>query len=214
MISEPIPAGTHDIELRMPTDPTWAAIAGLVVDRRGQAVAGASIWCGREFVLAPGLAKRRDLAVPVGTVDTTRIATDARGGFAPGSRSRRAGKILIQAPGIAHATPFDLASLRDGANLRLVVPVKVPTRIVSTPGSRAADSASFVDRSGTRIAVTITHGDRAWDASNVLLVDGQSEVMTVPDSAVELVLFSKGKELSRMPVDLVPGKLQLIEPRL
>ena len=60
---------------------------------------------------------------------------------------------------------------------------------------------------------TITHGDRAGGILDIPLVDGQSEVLIVPDSAVELVLFKKGAEHVRTRVDLVPGEILVIETR-
>ncbi len=212
MISEPIAAGSRDVVLHLPAQPVWSGLGGIIVDRRGKSVAKASIWFTRKVGASP-LSGTTPLAVPRGTIETARLSSDADGRFQRGPLSRQAQTILVQAPGIAHGTPFDLQQLGDLRNLRLVVPVKTRARIAATPSSRAADSASFFDAAGTKVAVTITHGDRAWGAGHFQLVEGQSEAMTVPDSAVALVLFAKGKEQGRMLVELVPGEIQVIHPR-
>ena len=85
-------------------------------------------------------------------------------------------------------------------------------RIVATAATREADSAAFLVADGGKIAATITHGNQAWGAKDIALVDGQSEVVVVPDDAMTLVLFKQGKETLRLPVALTPERLHELRP--
>ena len=44
------------------------------------------------------------------------------------------------------------------------------------------------------------------------LVEGRSDVLTVPDSAATLVLMSNGAEVRRIPLDLVADQINEIRP--
>jgi hypothetical protein len=177
----------------------WPSLAGRVVDRRGDPVAGARVWFER--------------AGPAGDARTTAaLTTDAEGRFARGPLARAARTVLVQAPGIAHGTRFDLAALGAPSDVRLVTPVKTSVKIAATRATLAADSVAFLDRYGVKVAVTITRGDSAHGASDVALVDGETEVITVPDLAVQLVLSRHGNEVTRVPVDLAPGRLIELRP--
>lgn len=195
LVTGPIQAGTHNLELRLPPAAMWPGVAGAVVDRRGAAVAGASVWIE-------------------GRVDGTRprtetLTTDGAGRFAHGPLLRAVDTVLVQTPGIAWPTRFDLNDLGDPTHLRLTAPIATHARIEAT---HAGDSATFLDANGTAVGVTITQGDRAWGAADVPLTDGRSEVVTVPDDAVVLVLKLAGREVARVPVDLRPGALQVLQP--
>jgi hypothetical protein len=120
--------------------------------------------------------------------------------------------ILVQTPGIADATRLALAACGPAADLRVVAPVSTKVRIVATAATREADSAAFLGADGGKIAATITHGNQAWGAKDIALVDGQSEVVVVPDDAVTLVLFKQGKETLRLPVALTPERLHELRP--
>lgn len=193
-ISEPLRAGSQEIVLRLPPEPRWPAVAGVVVDRRGQPVAGVDVWAER--VLAAG-------EEPLSTRHRT---TAADGRFALAALAQSGSTLRAQAPGTAKAVAFDLRTSADVAALRLVVPVKTTVR-VQAPG---ADSVRFLDREGHVVFMTVTQGDVAWGAEAVALTNGSSETVTVPDDAVTMVLQQGGVEVARVPVDLRPGDLQVL----
>lgn len=199
LVTAPIRAGASGIELRFGNEPMWPGIAGIVVDRWGAAVPGASVWIeGRETPNVPESRPR-----------TNTLPTDADGRFAHGPLVRSANKLRVQAPGVAWPTTFDLETLGDPMTLQLAAPVATRVRIAAT---HAGDSATFLDAKGTRIGVTITHGDQATGAANVPLTNGRSELLTVPDDAATLVLKRSGHEVVRIPVDLRPGAVQVLQP--
>ncbi|MBL9080034.1 MAG: sigma-70 family RNA polymerase sigma factor [Planctomycetes bacterium] len=205
IVTAPIQAGTHDLALHLPPEPMWPGVGGAVVDRRGAPVPGASVWI-------EGPATRDPDAPPLVGGEPPRTATmttDADGRFAHGPLVRTAGTLLVQAPGIAWPTRFKLAQLGDTTRLQVAAPVATPVRIAAT---HAGDRATFHDARGTAIGVTITQGDRAWGATDVPLVDGQSEVIAVPDDATTLVLWRGDHEVGRVPVDLRPGAVQVLQP--
>ena len=193
----PIAAGTQDLELRLPAEPMWPNVAGIVVDRRGAPVAGATVYMER---VGPGANEVRS---------TPWLTTDAEGRFVHGALACAAGTLCVQTEGIAHPTRIDLATQGNVAQLRLTAPVKTSARIAD---AAQADSGTFLDAQERPVAVTITHGNSAWGAVDVPLVDGASEVVTVPDDAVTLVLRKQGREVARRSVELRPGELQVLRP--
>lgn len=195
--TEPIAAGVQDLELRLPAEPMWPGVAGIVVDRRGAPVARASVWMER---VDPATNAVRS---------TPGLSTDADGRFVHGALACAARTLCVQTEGIAHPTRIDLATQGDVAQLRLTAPVKTSARIA---GALDADSGTFLDAQEQPVAVTITHGDSAWGAFDVPLVEGASEVVTVPDDAVTLVLRKQGREVARRRVELRPGDLQVLGP--
>lgn len=195
--TEPIAAGVQDLELRLPAEPLWPNVAGDVVDRRGAPIARASVWMER---VDPATKAVRS---------TPGLSTDADGRFEHGALACAAGTLCVQTEGIAHPTRIDLATQGDVAHLRLTVAVKTSARIAGAPD---ADSGTFLDAREQPVAVTITHGDSAWGAFEVPLVEGASEVVTVPDDAVTLVLRKQGREVARRGVELRPGELQVLRP--
>ncbi|MCC7065511.1 MAG: carboxypeptidase regulatory-like domain-containing protein, partial [Planctomycetes bacterium] len=195
--TEPIAAGVQDLELRLPAEPMWPGVAGIVVDRRGSPVARASVWMER---VDPATNAVRS---------TPGLSTDADGRFVHGALACAARTLCVQTEGIAHPTRIDLAAQSDVAQMRLTAPVKTSARIA---GALDADSGTFLDAQEQPIAVTITHGDSAWGAFDVPLVEGASEVVTVPDDAVTLVLRKQGREMARRRVELRPGDLQVLGP--
>lgn len=193
----PIPAGSRDVELRLPPEPTWPSVAGRIVDRRGDPVPRASVWMVRVDA-----SNGAEYATPT-------MQTDDDGRFAHGSLARAASQLCVQSEGLAAAVRFDLTQLGDVSRLRLTVPVKTRARIV-TP--RDADAATFLDAHGEPIAATITQGNLAFGSLAVPLQEGRSEVIVVPDHAVTLVLSKSGGEVARILVDLRPGAVQILEP--
>lgn len=195
--TEPIAAGTQDLALRLPAEPLWPNVAGVVVDRRGAPIARASVWMER---VDPATQAVRN---------TPGLSTDADGRFAHGALACAAGTLCVQTEGIAHPTRIDLATHGDVAHLRLTAPVKTSARIA---GALDADTGTFLDAQERPVAVTVTHGDSASGAFEVPLVEGASEVVTVPDDAVTLVLRKQGREVVRRRVELRPGELQVLRP--
>lgn len=195
--SAPIRAGARDVELRLPPEAMWPHVAGTIVDRGGNAVARASVWMVRIDALTGA-----ELATPTST-------TDEDGRFTHGALAQAAHWLCVQSEGLANPVRFDLRQHGDVSRLRLTAPVKTRARVVT---ARDADACSFLDVGGEAIAATITQGNIAFGAVVVPLHGGRSEDVVVPDHAVTLVLSKSGREVARMPVDLRPGEVQVLQP--
>jgi protocatechuate 3,4-dioxygenase beta subunit len=190
-VTEAVLAGSRDVELRFPPAASWGEIAGVVHDRRGQPVAAAGVWCERSAD---------------GTVAATaRIETAADGTFRiPAGITREIDRLLVQAPTIAHATVFSLRDAARVGELRLVVPVRASVQVEPTAASRGATAVEFRRADGTPTVPTRTHGNMAWGEQRIGLVDGRSEVVTVPDDAAFAVLLVGDEELGRHAIELLP----------
>ncbi len=191
-VTESVHAGTTDLELRFPPESHWPTIRGTVVDRRGNAVAEAGIWFRRTTVSDQ--------------LESERIQTDSAGKFEYEGLARGATTLLVQGPGIAHPTPFEIPTLGDLEDVRVVIPVRTSAQVVATATSRTGSRVVFHDARGEPIAVTITHGNMAWGQHHVDLKDGQSEAFTLPDDAIEALLLDGETEITRMRLDLAPDR--------
>ncbi|MBZ0151628.1 MAG: sigma-70 family RNA polymerase sigma factor [Planctomycetes bacterium] len=196
MTSAPIHAGQKDVELRLPAEPRWPAVAGVVVDRHGTPIVGADVWIQR-----PG-----DKAGEVHY--SAHLHTGADGRFSRGALVQSAHALCVQTPGTAKAKEFDLRACADVGALRIVAAVGTSVRVQTTSG---ADSVQFLDREGHLVTMTVTQGNVAWGAEGVALTNGASETVTVPDDAVTMVLQKDGREVARTAVDLRQGGLQVLQ---
>lgn len=188
-VTEPIAAGSHGIELRMPPARRYGAIAGVVRDRQNRPVAQASVWCSRRA----GDAR----------VSTEGLTTDAEGRFAfPAGLTADVDLLQVQAPGIAWPSEFPLRLGERVDALDLVVPVRTTVKVEASPATADATAVAFCRRDGTRVGVTITHGNMAWGQDVVSLTGGSSETITVPDDAVEVVVLHGETERGRYPIEL------------
>lgn len=202
MVSEPIPAGARDVVLRMPDAGVWPHLRVLVLDRRGNPVAGAHWTVERDPV--PG-ADAAPESIPWGR-------SDAAGRIERRALSRALGSLLVKAPGMAEFERFPLAEVARTAEFRAVVPVPVAAQIQLADPGEAVDAVEFVDARGRRVPVVLTHGNQAWGTRRLHLMLGRSEAFTAHDDCVELVLLRSGGEVRRAPVTLVPGRLNVLRP--
>lgn len=188
-VTEPIAAGSHGIELRMPPARRFGVIAGVVRDRQNRPVAQASVWCSRRA------GDER--------VSTEGLTTDAEGRFAfPAGLTADVDLLQVQAPGIAWASEFPVRLGESVDALDLVVPVRTTVKVEASPATADATAVAFCRRDGTRVGATITHGDMAWGQDVVSLTGGSSETITVPDDAVEAVVLHGETERGRYPIEL------------
>jgi hypothetical protein len=80
------------------------------------------------------------------------------------------------------------------------------------PESKAADELKVLDGAGEPVAINLFMGNSRRTTDSVDLKDGKSEALVVPENARTLVILSKGVELRRVPLHLVPGELNTVRP--
>lgn len=201
MVTAPLAAGLDDVEIRLPDVGCWPALFGVVVDRRGQPVAGAD-WSFDGP--APQQWGEARLNGPFGHAD-------GQGRIVHPALSRAIDTLLVKGPGMADWERFALADLKEPGGFQLSVPVGCQVQVILADGG-GADSVAFIDSKGRMVPVVVTHGNAAWGSQEVTFTDGATQTFMAPDDLVELVLRKGGQVVRRVPVTIEVGKLNILRP--
>jgi RNA polymerase sigma factor (sigma-70 family) len=207
-VSAPIEAGRTGVEIRLGREERHARIAGIVVDRRGNPVAGATLWADRRGAPRTEGSARSGPA----RIDGSRVHSDTDGAFELIGISKAATSLCLQAPDLSAIVEVSLAGETDLERLRIVVSLRCHAQVDLTGSSISADSIGFLDAEGEAVSVTRKAGDVSFVAPRFGLVAGRSEVLSVPDEATTLVFFDGEDEVTRVPVELVPGRVNVLRP--
>jgi protocatechuate 3,4-dioxygenase beta subunit len=208
-VTPPLEAGRRGVEVWLPLAETWPRIAGVVVDRHGGPVAGASIWLSGEGEERGEASAHGGPATLIGA----RVTSDEEGRFRIDGAARAATSIGVQAPELPTIVRRSLAEEPDVGDLRIVVSRRVHAQVDLTDSPLQAETVMFVDDRGEPVQAIARHGEVSFGADRVALVERRSEVLSVPDAAAELVLLDRDqREVARVPVALKAGELNLIRP--
>lgn len=188
LLTAPVEAGTHDLVIRIPAEPMWPSVGGVLVDRDGRPAPGCSIRLSRSFA---GEDSSFHLDTQLRSDDEGRFRTDC-------PVVQQGAHLFILPRNGAQELDFDLALQDDASDLRLVIPRVVKARILATPLSRTASEVRFLDAAGKVLTVVVRSGGE-YTARPILSLDaGVSPVFEVLDSAAEVVLrLSSGEEIHR-----------------
>ena len=200
MITEPIAAGTRDLELRLRDHGTWPALRGVVVDRRGQPCAGA------DWLLERSARDGEDAR------QGNWQHADAEGRIAHPPLSRAIDTLCVKAAGMAEWQRVPLASLPRLDEFRVVVPVGCQVRIEADGAWRDVEYATLATADGNDSPVVITRGNLAFGTARIPLDGGRSQTFVALDDCVELRLFRGAQLVHRTPVALQPGQLIVLRP--
>ncbi|MBM4060885.1 MAG: carboxypeptidase regulatory-like domain-containing protein [Planctomycetes bacterium] len=193
--SEPIAAGTTGIVLAVPADLLFDELRGVVFDRAGAPVAGAS--------LSAWFAPASVSSVLMGPS----AATDAAGRFVLKNVPRRAVQLGVTADGFEYAVGPIEAWLAE-RELRVVL---LRTCHVQIEGE-AELAVTFFDGDGRRVDVSGRSHGASFGGTGWTLRGGKSPVLAVPETAATMVWSRGGKEVGRKPVclDRAPGAVTLL----
>ena len=72
----------------------------------------------------------------------------------------------------------------------------------------SADEVSVLDADGAALVINIFYGNSRRENERAPILEGRSQTMAVTDAGRTLVLLLQGKEVNRVPLDLLPGKLK------
>jgi len=208
----PVPAGTEDAVLELPDLATWETLRGRVVDREGEPVEDVTVAVTtdterltfRDQTVSTRHARRDDPSV-----------TGADGHFEFAVVPRRAVYLRLDGPGIVPLewgrTEFALEELLDDpARVEIVVGLRRRFRVeLADPGS--ADEVAVLDGDGQVLQLSLMVGNGRRDGGRMNLVDGESGVLTVGDSAATLVLYLDGEEVQRTPLEFDGGDVTVVE---
>ncbi|MGE0142530.1 MAG: sigma-70 family RNA polymerase sigma factor [Planctomycetota bacterium] len=194
--TDPIEAGRTDVEIRLPHREKWPHLRGRVVDRSGNPVPGAD-WIierphpdhGDGSVVLNGHWHNAD---PLGRIEHEPL-------------DRSAQFLCVKAAGMAEWKKYAIAELAREGEFRVIVPVGCRASIQLSTRDPAVTMARLFDVKGDASPVVITRGNIAFGTRDIGLTDGASESFVALDDCVELVLYSDGAIVQRIPIQLRPG---------
>jgi len=207
--SDPVPAGTADLVLRLPADAFLPRVAGRVVARDGTPLEGVQVSVRMVTASAGGAF----------SWETGRSATtDAGGAFQLAGVPRRFATIGLTGDSIGASIIDEVVELDPQADLehltlsvarRCHFRVELDAALVAS-GGQLPDSISVLDAEDRHLAVYTIQG-RGWSSSTLHHLNGlESHTLAVSEEARTLVLLQGTGELRRLPVDLVPGEVTVV----
>ncbi len=204
-VLERVPAGTEDLVVVLDTRGAKQRVAGRVVDGGGQPVAGVSVTADV------------DLGFGGETLTSLPVSTDEAGAFVlDGLRSR-----IVQ-------VCADLESFRVGVDVRrdtrlddvrIVVPRQfaIQVDIMSKPGFatdfQVCNARGTVGLHSSRTVAARTISTVSETVAAALpIVDGRSDIVTVDEGDLTLVLLRNGQEVGRRPIVFAAEGVTILRP--
>ncbi|HKB17345.1 MAG TPA: carboxypeptidase-like regulatory domain-containing protein, partial [Planctomycetota bacterium] len=203
-VTEPIPAGTTGVEIRLPDEGRHSRVAGRVVDRRGRPVEGASV--------LPALPPLGDEAELRRDLRGEMVRTDAEGRFEFRDISRRIDRLSVSAPPNPESKEIPLAGEGNLEAIEVRVERPCHLQVDLTGSSFQADTLEVLDGSGRPLNLAVYEGTSSISAGTLWLTDGRSRALAVSEEAQTLVLRARGKEVARVALYLRPDELNVVRP--
>lgn len=207
-VSEPVPAGTKNLVLRLPTEEARTPVSGLVLTRDGDPIPGVRV-----------TVKRTTLDARIGANGSLRAAltfdsveTDEDGWFLFDALPRTGLHLVFEGD---HVLPDKLDIPADASRERIeeVLARRARVRVHVTTGRRI-DHVALVDRRGIKLPI-FDASDYASNSGYAVRTDvglhGRGSVLVIaPDTAVALVAYGGGTIVESVPVVLsADGTLEI-----
>ncbi len=192
IVSEPIQAGSMDVELRFPVEQE-TRIAGVVRNRRGELQVGTELWLHRD------------------TFDSEHIRSDAAGQFDFGMVPLAPYSLFAAADGFSSRVEHPLKSDGDLEHLEILVVRHAQMQVDLRGSIQVVDEIALLDPNDQPLALLVRQGDGTVGGPRYSLSGlKKSPVFSVPEDARTLVSYSRGVEIGRIGVRLVPGELTIV----
>lgn len=218
--SEPTPAGTRGLELRLPTDRLHALVAGRVLSLGGEPIAGATVhpMCDALRVQHAGR------TISTSHDATAEVVTDEDGRFelrdVPMSLVYlrvdgedilpvEYGRYVEDGPRFADAQVPELP-LERITELEIRVEARCHMQ-VQLSRADLADELAVLGADGRELSLSLISAGGRRDGPRHQLHAGRSAVLSVPESGVVLALYLGGREVDRSPLRLEPGRTTLVQ---
>jgi RNA polymerase sigma factor (sigma-70 family) len=216
----PFPAGSMNVEIRLPTDELYEKVAGRVLSHRGQPIAGVHVFpmCDAFQAKLNG----RTVSTSHDALDGT--TTDAEGRFELRDVPKSLVYLRVQGDEIlpleygryVEGDPrFERTAVRSLPTERIErLEIVVDTRChlqVELADPSTADAVAVLDAEGRELVLNVFVGTGRREVEHAEIVDGRSYPMAVPDTGRTIVLFKGVIEVSRVSVELVPGELKQVK---
>jgi RNA polymerase sigma factor (sigma-70 family) len=197
-------AGDHDVRLRLPTDEVFERIAGRVVTRRGEPLAGVRVRLFRETFAIDHEGGRDNEAQ-----ETAAIVTGEDGRFEFRNAAKTDVWVLASGDAIL-GEGLRLSDAVDPLDLEIVVSLRVHVQVELAEPFDRADSVGFLSEDGRRTYASIMRAGGSHMASTFALVGGRSEVLAIEERTTTLILFLGDVEVARLPLRPTPGELYVV----
>lgn len=206
LVSMPaVEAGTRDLVLVLEEESPTRRIAGRALSLSGSPIQGLRVTVSRtagsglSIVSAP----LRIEGAPV---------TDAEGRFAIEAIHVGDSSIWFSGDGILSMDePLELDPSQDLEHLEIRLPMKCSVQVRLRDASEA-DQVVVRDEAGRYVSTEQRVGLTSSSDMPLEFVDGVSEVFSTGENARWLVLMKAGKEVRRVPIQLVVGQVTTIRP--
>jgi RNA polymerase sigma factor (sigma-70 family) len=204
LVTEPIAAGSSDVEIRLPAVERIPRIAGRVLDRRGNAVEGARV----TVQLGQLTPKLED----VGSLASDAVTSDAEGRFELRELSRAAERLVVLPQGSLHGRSLKLAEIADLEDVEVRIAGSCHLQVELAGSGIDARAFRVLDAQGEPLQLAAHQGDISYAMTMVGLTEGRSQALMVSDAATTLVLLRDEVEVERIPLDLRTGELNVVRP--
>lgn len=199
--SESFAAGRRDLRLVFPVGEP-RRVAGRVRSRGGVYLEGVQV--GLHCPLFGGVHHEQG-----------RATTDAEGRFSfDGVAGSELSLWLRGELVVPEIRPVDwlLTAAAAGSEGEVVVDVLCHLKVDCGPQPELADELRVIDADGQPLPLREIGAHGVLTRSSWELVDGRTITLGVPEAAREAVLLEQGVEVRRVPLDLVPGRLEVVRP--
>lgn len=191
--SPPVAAGSRGVQLRWPAAPLLAELAGVVVDRDGRGVPGATV---STHLLASNM--------PIAIVPGPWTQTDAAGRFVLPAVPRRYASVAVNGGDLVY-TKVDVEELLARPEVRFVVCRRLHVRIEGPVGT----VVRFLDERGVALFLQSSSHGRAMSTNAWQLRASPSPVLALSEAAVTMTWSRDGEEVGRMPIELQVGAAEV-----
>lgn len=192
-------SGASPLVLRLPTRDVHARVAGRVVSRSREPIAGVTVRLFRvtyEHAHADGVDNECMESVPV--------VTRADGAFEFRDVPTHGVQVIATGDTVL-AAAADVEQEADVRRIEIVVERRLHLQVeLAAPGGRA-DALRVFTAEGERVLLRAFHGGGAHADFEMPVLEGRSAVLAVDEDAATLVLLRAGDEVARLPLHLAPG---------
>jgi RNA polymerase sigma-70 factor (ECF subfamily) len=198
--SEPVAAGT-DVVLTLDLTALHQSVSGRVLDRAGRPASGVAVKLQRT---AFSLRFNGDV-IQRSSTSCAITVTGLDGSFSFYDVAREGTVLRLDGIGIVPRI-YEL----DGDAIMDITVARYAHLQVHASTAQGGDQIGVLDENGEELAIHIIQGSKRLIMRRADLVEGRSEVISVPDHAATLVLFSGEDPLRRLPLQLAHGSVNQI----
>lgn len=204
--TEPVRAGSRDVDLVLERSADLSRVAGVVRSPRGEPLAGIRVVPLRDI----GTPWSR-IPVPGGG-EPYGVTTDAEGRFELGPLTRYGAHLELRRPLVAFRR-YDLDGFEDLGSVEITLPLLCRVQVDLGERHDLAVRAAVRDAGGRRLQIAPTRGTLVSFPDHAPIVDGRTAVFLAPEEARTIELLDDVEDVVfRGALELDPNELNLVRP--